>query len=169
LTTQGYFPDSAGYTGTATITADIKEVLRSPRSSIGEGDIESNSRELEQDLDKRAESIWDRISKNLDLSGPDWVAGCFGQAALDYYQLDKGNPAYYLDTRKRVFYDRNDNRVPDALVRPGQYVQVPQIFLGLPSTILIKSVQWSYQNGLQLGIATADRLAQIEFELAAGA
>lgn len=161
LKTQAY--EETG-TGSVDISDDISNVL-TESDTIAEGNITANTREIEQEAEWSY--LWDRFGDLLKASGPTWLAGCYGSVSFDYYQLDASDVAYYIDfSRGRQFFDYNNGtRIPDALVRPGQYAQVNQLGLGLPSVVLIDSVEWSFTDGLQFGLTTADRLAQIEFEI----
>lgn len=165
----------AEYINTASSgTYDVATAIRAvflQSAVIDEGDGEAT---LSRDIANAVyyTSLWDRLQQCFNLLGKTWRGGCYGRPVFDYYQLDQDAPRYYLEIDedgRRTFYDTEGGSiVPDSMVRPGQYVKMPDIGLGgLPDTILLDGLTYSL-DGLRFSTALEDRLAVLAGELIIG-
>ncbi|HIP73390.1 MAG TPA: hypothetical protein EYH05_18575 [Anaerolineae bacterium] len=150
------------------VSDDIKETVID-RTDLTTYDIATNTNQvLDESPDyPKFETNGDRFRDDMRISGSDWRAGCYGEPLFRYYQLNREQPKYRMEIDKgnRVFYDNSTNvYIPNALVKPGQYVQVAEVSLGLPTVFLLDGLTYS-TDGLQFSLVAEDRLAIIEQDL----
>ena len=149
---------------TVNISTLITNVVNAS-SIVSTGSIATNSQQAEQQTNGYT-MTQQRLSDLLTASGANWRLGAFGKLKIDYYQLDKNNPRYRLsfNDQKRQFWQHDNNRpIPDALVKPGQYVTVPPL-PGLPSVMLLDQLTFDGFH-IQFTSGIEDRLAAIQAQL----